>query len=61
MKAKGIKLSTSTDSPAGKAAPDSPAVPKKMPKEKSRPRPVAAAPAAPVVGKSKKVAKTTAA
>lgn len=67
LKARGIKLAApAADSPAAKAsattpATDSPSVPKKMPKEKSRPRPVAAAPAAVAAGKSKKVANTTAA
>lgn len=61
LKAKGIKLSSSTNSAAGKASTEGPAVPKKMPKEKSRPRPVAAASAVPAAAKSKKVAKTTAA
>lgn len=58
LKAKGIKVST--DSPVAKASAkktsttDSPAVPKKMPKEKSRPRP------APVTTKKEKAAAASA-
>lgn len=67
LKARGIKVAAATDDASDK--PNSkksttavPAVPKKQPKEKSRPRPVAAAAkAAPAAAKGKKVAKTTAA
>jgi hypothetical protein len=66
LKARGIKLAPTTDSPAGKNSSkkptsDVPAVPKKQPKEKSRPRPVAASAKAAPAAKSKKVAMTTAA
>lgn len=67
LKARGIKVAPATDDVANKpkskkSTVEVSAVPKKQPKEKSRPRPVAAAAkTAPAAAKGKKVAKTTAA